>query len=162
MHKQQLFLGFFGTGITPKPDIAASILSIVIALPLLHIFGMETLFMLTFVLSIISTFEINKYIVKHSDSDYKEITIDDALGMWMSLMIALSTAVTLTIPYAETVGIILAFTFFTLFQQWKPSTIGWIAKELKGGLGIILGSLLSGIAGGMLSVVVLMGITTLL
>jgi phosphatidylglycerophosphatase A len=35
-------------------------------------------------------------------------------------------------------------------------------RELKGGLGIVLGSLLSGIAGGLLSVVVLMGIAKLL
>jgi phosphatidylglycerophosphatase A len=162
MNMQTLFLGFFGTGRLPKPGIAASILAIAIALPLLHLLGMETLFMLTFVLTIISIFEVNKYVAKHPDSNYEEITIDDASGMWLSLMISLSTAVTLTFPYAEAAGIVLASVFFILFQEWKPSTIGWMKRELKGGLGIVLGSLLSGIAGGLLSVVVLMGIAKLL
>jgi len=155
---QKLFLGFFGTGMAPKAGITASLLAIAIALPVLKFLGMETLFMLTFVLTVIGIFEVNKYVAQYPDSDCEEITIDDASGMWLSLMISLSTAVTLNTPYAEWIGMILAFAFFTLFQTWKPSTIGWMHRTLKGGLGIVLSSVLSGIAGGLLSVVVLMGI----
>jgi len=158
---QKLFLGFLGTGMLPRPGIAASLLATAVALPLLKILGMETLFMLTFVLTIISIFELNRYVAGNPDSDCEEITIDDASGMWLSLMISLSTAVTLSIPYAEWIGIVLAFAFFTLFQTWRPSTIGWMHRTLKGGLGIVLSSVLSGIAGGLLSVVTLMGMTKL-
>jgi len=158
MQIQTLFLSFFGTGKLSKPGIAASLLATAIALPLLRTAGMETLFMLLFASTVIAIFEINKYLANHPDTTGKEITIGDASGMWLSLMISLSTAASLTFPYAEWIGITLAFVFFTLFQIWKPSTIGWMARELKGGLGIILSSVLSGIAGGLLSVVVLTGI----
>lgn len=158
MNLQKLFLGFLGTGSLPKPAVWASLLAIIIALGLLQVLGMETLFMLTFVITIISVFEVNKYVARYPESDGEEITIDDAVGMWLSLMVSLSTALTMNIPYALAIGTTLAFASFILFQTWKPSTIGWMHRTLKGGLGIVLSSVLSGIAGGLLSVVVLMGI----
>jgi phosphatidylglycerophosphatase A len=162
MNLQKLFLGFLGTGSLSKPAVWASLLAIIIALGLLQVLGMETLFMLTFVITIISVFEVNKYVARYPESDGEEITIDDAVGMWLSLMVSLSTALTMNIPYALAIGTILAFASFILFQTWKPSTIGWMHRTLKGGLGIVLSSVLSGIAGGLLSVVVLMGLEKLL
>ncbi|RUM73584.1 MAG: phosphatidylglycerophosphatase A, partial [Sulfurovum sp.] len=47
---------------------------------------------------------------------------------------------------------------FRLFDIWKPSTIGWIDRELKGGFGVMLDDVLAGIAGGFLSTLILMGI----
>jgi phosphatidylglycerophosphatase A len=161
MNMQKLFLGFLGTGQMPRPGIMASLLALIIALPLLQLLGMETLFMLTFVITIISVFEVNKYVAKYPESDGEEITIDDAAGMWLSLMVTLPTALTLNTPYGLWVGVVAAFISFTLFQTWKPSTIGWMHRTLKGGLGIILSSVLSGLAGGLLSVVILMGIAKL-
>ena len=158
MQLSSLFIGFLGTGKLPYPTLGASALATVMGLLILRFLGMETLFMLTFVLTVIALFEVNKYIAAHPDSDKEEITIDDASGMWLSLMVSLSTAATLTLPYAIYVGTILAFAFFLLFQNWKPSTIGWMHRTLKGGLGIILSSVLSGLAGGLLSVVVLVGL----
>jgi phosphatidylglycerophosphatase A len=78
--------------------------------------------------------------------------------MWLSLMIAYSTAITMIYPYAELLAIIFSFAAFRLFDIWKPSTIGWIDREVKGGMGVMLDDVLAGIAGGLLSVVVLMGI----
>jgi phosphatidylglycerophosphatase A len=161
MNMQKLFLGFLGTGQMPRPGIMASLLALIIALPLLQLLGMETLFMLTFVITIISLFEVNKYVAKYPESDGEEITIDDATGMWLSLMVTLPTALTLNTPYGLWVGVVTAFVSFTLFQTWKPSTIGWMHRTLKGGLGIVLSSVLSGLAGGLLSVVILMGIAKL-
>ena len=161
MNMQKLFLGFLGTGQMPRPGIMASFLALIIALPLLQLLGMETLFMLTFVITIISLFEVNKYVAKYPESDGEEITINDAAGMWLSLMVTLPTALTLNTPYGLWVGVVTAFVSFTLFQTWKPSTIGWMHRTLKGGLGIVLSSVLSGLAGGLLSVVILMGIAKL-
>ena len=73
-------------------------------------------------------------------------------------MIAHSTALTMTYPYAEILAIIFSFAAFRLFDIWKPSTIGWIDREVKGGMGVMLDDVLAGIAGGLLSVVILMGI----
>jgi len=162
MNVQKLFLTFLGTGLLSRPVLTASLLATAIGIAILYTLGMETLFMLTFVIIVISIFEVNKYVADNPESNYNEITIDDASGIWLSLMISLSTAVTLHFPYAEPASVVLSFTSFILFQQWKPSTIGWMARELKGGLGIILSSVLSGIAGGLLSVVILMSMEKLL
>ena len=82
--------------------------------------------------------------------------------MWLSLMIAYSTAITLSYSYAELLAIVFSFAAFRLLDIWKPSTIGWIDRELKGGLGVMLDDVLAGIAGGLLTVVVLMGIEKIL
>jgi len=158
MNTQKLFLTFLGTGNFSRYQTeSAALLATAIGIAILRTLGMETLFMLTFVLTVISIFEVNKYVAAFPKEAYSEITIDDASGMWLSLMISLSTAVSTSIPYAESVGILLALGSFIFFQHWKPSTIGWMARELKGGLGIVLSSVLSGIAGGLFGSVVLMG-----
>ena len=114
--------------------------------------------MVTLAITVIGIFEINKYEKETGIHDQQHIVIDEAAGMWFALMIAISTAVTMTYPYAEVLAIVLSFAAFRLFDIWKPSTIGWIDREIKGGLGVMMDDVLAGIAGGLLSVVLLMGI----
>jgi len=156
---QKLFLTFFGTGLIPQfPKTVATLVALLLGVVILHYLGMETLFMLAFAVTVIGIFEINKYENLGGEHHAKEIVIDAAAGMWLSLMIASSTAVTLNYPYVNILAIIFSFAAFRLFDTWKPSTIGWIDREVKGGLGIMIGDVISGIAGGLLAVVVLMGI----
>ncbi len=162
MTVQKLFLTFGGAGLSPKaPGTVGTLASLPVGLGVLYYFGIETLFMLTFTITIIGIFEINKYEQTTGFHDQQHIVIDEAAGMWLSLMIAFSTAITVTYPYAEILAIILSFAAFRLFDIWKPSTIGWIDRELKGGLGVMLDDVLAGIAGGLLSALVLMGIEKL-
>jgi len=162
MTLQKLFLTFFGAGMSPKaPGTVGTLASLPVGLAVLYYFGIGTLFMLTLVITIIGIFEITKYENTTGIHDHQQIVIDEAAGMWLSLMIAVSTAVTMNYPYAELLAIILSFAAFRLFDIWKPSTIGWIDRELKGGMGVMLDDVLAGIAGGLLSVVVLMGIEKL-
>ncbi|SFV53172.1 Phosphatidylglycerophosphatase A [hydrothermal vent metagenome] len=159
MTVQKLFLTFFGAGLSPKaPGTAGTLASLPVGLFILYYFGMETLFMLTLAITVIGIFEINKYEKATGIHDHQQIVIDEAVGMWLSLMIAMSTAITMTYPYAKLLAVIFSFAAFRLFDIWKPSTIGWIDRELKGGMGVMLDDVLAGIAGGLLSVVVLMGI----
>jgi len=159
MTTQKLFLTFFGAGLSPKaPGTVGTLASLPVGLFVLYYFGMETLFMLTLAITIIGIFEINKYEKTTGIHDQQHIVIDEAAGMWLSLMIAISTATSMTYPYAEILAVIFSFAAFRLFDIWKPSTIGWIDRELKGGMGVMLDDVLAGIAGGLLSVVVLMGI----
>jgi phosphatidylglycerophosphatase A len=159
MTLQKLFLTFGAAGLSPKaPGTVGTLASLPVGIAVLYSFGMETLFMLTFAITIIGIFEINKYEKLTGEHDQQEIVIDEAAGMWIALMISISTAVTMTYPYAEVLAIILSFAAFRLFDIWKPSTISWIDRELKGGLGVMLDDVLAGIAGGLLTVVILMGI----
>ena len=159
MTLQKLFLTFGGAGLSPKaPGTVGTLASLPVGVAVLYSFGMETLFMLTLAITVIGIFEINKYEKLTGVHDQQEIVIDEAAGMWLALMIAVSSAVTMTYPYAEVLAIVLSFAAFRLFDIWKPSTIGWIDRELKGGLGVMLDDVLAGIAGGLLTVIILMGI----
>jgi len=161
MNAQQLFLTFFNTGHSPKyPTVVASTVALLIGVALLVFFGMETLFMLTLAVSIIGIFEINKY-RQNNDADTHSIVIDKVAGVWLSLMIAFSTALTMPYPYSEALGTLLSLLSFTLFDIWKPSTIGWINREVTGGLGKMMATILSGIAGGLFSAIILMGVAKL-
>jgi phosphatidylglycerophosphatase A len=159
MTLQKLFLTFGGAGLSPKaPGTVGTLASLPVGIAILYTFGMETLFMLTLAITVIGIFEINKYEKLTGVHDQQEIVIDEAAGMWLALMIAIPTALTMTYPYAEVLAIVFSFAAFRLFDIWKPSTIGWIDRELKGGLGVMLDDVLAGIAGGFLTVVILMGI----
>jgi len=159
MTLQKIFLTFFGAGLSPKaPGTVGTLASLPVGLAILYYLGMETLFTLTLAITLIGIFEINKYEKTTGTHDQQHIVIDEAAGMWIALMIAYSIAITMTYPYAEVLAIIFSFSTFRLFDIWKPSTIGWIDRELKGGMGVMLDDVLAGIAGGLLSAVILMGI----
>ena len=162
MTLQKLFLTFFGAGLSPKaPGTVGTLASLPVGLAILYYMGMETLFMVTLAITIIGIFEINKYEQETGIHDHQQIVIDEAAGMWLSLMIAYSTAITLNYPYVDMLAIIFSFAAFRLFDIWKPSTIGWIDRELKGGLGVMMDDVLAGIAGGLLTALILMGIEKL-
>ncbi|HIQ47856.1 MAG TPA: phosphatidylglycerophosphatase A [Sulfurovum sp.] len=162
MTLQKLFLTFGGAGLSPKaPATAGTLAALPIGLAILYYLGMETLFMLTLAITVIGIFEINKYEKETGNHDQQHIVIDEAAGMWLALMIAYSTALTMQYPYADLLAIVFSFAAFRLFNIWKPSTIGWIDREIKGGLGVMMDDILAGIAGGLLTVVLLMGLEKL-
>jgi len=163
MTVQKLFLTFFGAGFSPKaPGTVGSLVSLPVGMAIIYYFGVETLFMFTLAITVIGIFEVNKYEKTTGIHDHSQIVIDEAAGMWLSLMIAYSTATTMNYPYVDILAIVFSFAAFRLFDIWKPSTIGWIDRELKGGLSVMLDDVLAGIAGGLLSALLLMGIEKLL
>lgn len=159
MSLRKIFLTFGGSGLAKQaPGTVGTIASLPVGLLIIYYLGMETLFMITFAVTVIGIFEINKYEKETGDHDQSHIVIDEAVGMWLSLMIALPTAAELTIPYSYESAILLSFIAFRLFDIWKPSTIGWIDRNLKGGLGVMLDDVLAGIAGGLFTAIILTGI----
>jgi len=136
--------------------------SLPVGLLVLYYLGMETLFLLTLVITVIGIFEINKYEKTTGIHDQQEIVIDEAAGMWLSLMIAISATSALSYPYVEVLAIVFSFASFRLFDIWKPSTIGKIDRDVGGGLGVMGDDILAGVAGGLLSAIVLIGIEKIL
>ena len=128
---------------------------------MLYYLGIETLFMLTIAITIIGIFEVNKYEKLTGIHDHQQIVIDEAAGMWIALMLAISTAAAMPYQYAEILAIVLSFAAFRLFDIWKPSTIGWIDIKVKGGAGVMLDDVLAGIAGGLLASLALVAIEKL-
>jgi len=163
MTLNRLFITFFGSGLAPKaPGTAGSLAALIVGVALLEIIPMQTLFMLTLAITIIGIFEINKYEALTDTHDDKSIVIDEVSGMWIALMFALSTAENMHFTYAREVAIVGSFIAFRLFDIWKPSTIGTIDRKVKGGLGVMGDDVLAGVAGGFLTIIILMGLDKLL
>ncbi|CAA6818979.1 MAG: Phosphatidylglycerophosphatase A (EC [uncultured Sulfurovum sp.] len=163
MTLNRLFITFFGTGLAPKaPGTVGSFAALLVGVALLEVIPMQTLFMLTIAITIIGIFEINKYEKATNSHDDKSIVIDEVAGMWIALMFALATAQTLSYAYAYEIAIVGSFAAFRLFDIWKPSLIGVIDRKVKGGLGVMGDDLLAGIAGGLLTIVLLLGLDKVL
>ncbi len=157
MTPNRLFITLFGSGLSPKaPGTVGSFVALLLGVALLEILPMSTFFMLTLTITIIGIFEINKYERLTKSHDDKSIVIDELSGMWIALMFALSTAQTLEYAYAKEIAIVGSFAAFRLFDIWKPSTIGTIDRKVKGGLGVMGDDVLAGVAGGLLTIVLLL------
>lgn len=160
---QRLFLTFFGAGLSPKaPGTMGTLAALPVGVAIIYTMGMQTLFMVTIAISIIGIFEINKYEKATGTHDLQEIVIDEAAGVWITLMVVYPTALSVSYPYGELIGIALSFGAFRLFDIWKPSTIGTIDRKVKGGLGVMGDDILAGFAGGFLSVIVMLGVEKLI
>jgi len=163
MTLNRLFITFGGSGLAPKaPGTVGSFFALIVGLIILEFFPMQTLFMFTLAVTIIGIFEINKYEKLTNSHDDKSIVIDEVAGMWLALMFAISTAETLTYDYAYEIAVVGSFAGFRLFDIWKPSTIGTIDRKVKGGLGVMGDDILAGIAGGLLTIVLLLGLDKVL
>ncbi len=163
MDLNRLFITFGGAGLSPKaPGTVGSFVALIVGIFLLKVIPMETFFMLTLLITIVGIFEINKYEAKTGSHDDKSIVIDEVSGMWITLMFALSTAQTLNYPYVYEIALVSSFATFRLFDIWKPSTIGTIDKKVKGGLGVMGDDILAGVAGGLLTILLLLGIDKVL
>ncbi len=108
-----------------------------LGLPIL-IFSANTLFLAAILIGLIAIAQIDKEEEsKIHDSSY--IVIDELVGMWLAMAISgLSLA-----------GVILSFIFFRIYDITKPSLIGKIDKEVKGGLGVVADDALAGVLAGL-------------
>jgi phosphatidylglycerophosphatase A len=163
MDLNRLFITFFGSGLAPKaPGTVGSFTALLVGIALLQVIPMQTFFMLTIVITIIGVFEINKYERATNTHDDKSIVIDEVSGMWITLIFAISISKSMSYDYVYEIAIVLSFLTFRLFDIWKPSTIGYIDREISGGIGVMGDDILAGFAGGLLSGLILMGLDKIL
>ncbi len=139
---RRLFLTFFYTGLSPKaPGTMGSLLALVCGVVILEYLSLETLFLGAFLLTLAGIKEINAYEQNGGEHDDKSIVIDEVVGMWLALVLSSSTWVQIG----------LSFLFFRLFDIWKPSVIGKVDKNVKGGLGVMGDDILAGMFAGICS-----------
>ena len=143
MNFRKFFLTVGFSGLSPKaPGTAGSFVSLIIGLFLLEFLHPSTLFLLALLITVIAIKQIDIYEKEVGMHDGKEIVIDELAGMWITLAICgiNSSNVLIMAP--------LAFIFFRIFDIWKPSIIGKIDRDIKGGLGVMGDDVLAGIAAG--------------
>ncbi len=141
LNKFFLTVGF--SGLSPKaPGTVGSFISLIIAMGLLHFISITTLFLLSILISVVAVKQIDIYEKEVGVHDGKEIVIDELAGMWIAMSVAgVSTE-------NWTMGII-AFIFFRIFDIWKPSIIGKIDRDVKGGWGVMGDDIVAGIFAGL-------------
>ncbi len=143
MNFRKFFLTVGFSGLSPKaPGTVGSFVSLIIGLFLLEFLHPSTLFLLSLLVTVIAIKQIDIYEKEVAMHDGKEIVIDELAGMWVTLAICgiNSSNVLFMAP--------IAFIFFRLFDIWKPSFIGKIDRDVKGGLGVMGDDVLAGIAAG--------------
>lgn len=109
-----------------------------LGLPVL-IFSANTLFLAAVLIGLIAITQIDKEEEESKIHDSSYIVIDELVGMWLAMAISgLSLA-----------GVVLSFIFFRIYDITKPSLIGKIDKEVKGGLGVVADDALAGVLAGL-------------
>ncbi len=141
------FLTLFFSGYSKKaPGTIGSLVALLLGLPVL-IFSANTLFLAAILIGLIAIVQIDKEEEESKIHDSSYIVIDELVGMWLAMAISgLSLA-----------GVVLSFIFFRIYDITKPSLIGKIDKEVKGGLGVVADDALAGVLAG-LSVLLIINI----
>ncbi len=139
---RKAFLTFFYTGLLPyAPGTWGTIAGALIALVILHFLTPETLILGAILLSIIAVKEIDKQEKLTGIHDASEIVIDEVAGVWIALAMSGATVT----------QIIFSIIYFRIFDIWKPSFIGRIDRDVKGGLGVMGDDILAGVIAGICS-----------
>ncbi|WP_187896257.1 phosphatidylglycerophosphatase A [Helicobacter pylori] len=139
------FLTLFFSGYSKKaPGTIGSLVALLLGLPVL-IFSANTLFLGAIFVGLIAIAQIDKEEEETKRHDSSYIVIDELVGMWLAMAISgLSLA-----------GVVLSFIFFRIYDITKPSLIGTIDKEVKGGLGVVADDALAGVLAGLSALLVI-------
>ncbi len=139
------FLTLFFSGYSKKaPGTIGSLVALLLGLPVL-IFSANTLFLGAVFVGLIAIAQIDKEEEESKRHDSSYIVIDELVGMWLAMAISgLSLA-----------GVVLSFIFFRIYDITKPSLIGRIDKEVKGGLGVVADDALAGVLAGLSALLVI-------
>ena len=153
------FLTVGYSGLAPKaPGTFGTLAALPFGIALLIYLGPQTLFLAAILVSIIAVKAIDRYEAQSGSHDDKRIVIDELAGMWFALSIAPGIAFGVDAlgqwENGIAVQIVLSFLFFRLYDIKKPSIIGRIDREAKGGVGVMGDDILAGFIAGISSALV--------
>ena len=157
-----LFLTLFYSGHSPKaPGTVGTLVSLPLGIAVLVLLGPQTLFLLTLLITLIAIKIIDRYEIQSGIHDNQKIVIDELAGMWFALSIAPGIMFTLddlsVLGNGVAVQIALSFIFFRIFDIKKPSIIGRIDRNAKGGWGVMGDDIVAGFAAGISAALVWQG-----
>ena len=142
---KKLFVTFFYVGLLkPAPGTWGSIAGAVLAYLIYEYVGQQTLVLASIALFLFSIKIIDAYEAEVKIHDASHIVIDEVAGVWLAVGLGASGVV------PSLLGLI----FFRIFDISKPSIIGKIDKNVKGGLGVMADDMVAGIFAGLCSGIV--------
>lgn len=153
------FLTVGYSGLSPKaPGTMGTLASLPLGVAILLYFGPQTLFLSALLITLIAIKSINTYEAKSGNHDDQRIVIDELVGLWFALSIApgigfdIATLMQWNNGIALQIG--LSFILFRVYDIKKPSIIGRIDREAKGGLGVMGDDIIAGFAAGISSAII--------
>lgn len=153
------FLTVGYSGLFPKaPGTMGTIAALPLGIAILLYLGPQTLFLATILITLIAIKSIDKHENITHEHDDSRIVIDELVGMWFALSIApgigFDTATLMQWENGIALQIALSFIFFRIYDIKKPSIIGRIDREAKGGIGVMGDDIVAGFAAGISSALV--------
>lgn len=151
---QKLFVTFFYSGLLrPAPGTWGSLAGAIVGVGIYYYIGLETLFMASILLFLASISIIDSYEAKSGTHDDSSIVIDEVAGVWLAISITLSSWEQLGVDKFGWISVVLAFVFFRILDITKPSIIGRLDRNLKGGLGVMSDDMVAGLFAGLIAAV---------
>ncbi|GAB4139203.1 MAG: phosphatidylglycerophosphatase A [Sphingomonadales bacterium] len=132
---------WFGIGLLrPAPGSWGSLAALPVAYMLALAGGAMALAGAAFALFFVGLWASGRYGMMTARSDAPEVVIDEVVGQWLALLPVVAWACANPWLWAA------AFVLFRLFDIAKPWPIGWLDRELKGGLGVMADDAVAGMA----------------
>ncbi|MEA1917108.1 MAG: phosphatidylglycerophosphatase A [Campylobacterota bacterium] len=153
------FLTVGYSGLFPKaPGTAGSLVSLIPGLLILAYFGSQTLFLAAILIGVVAIKSVDRYELSSGIHDDKRIVIDELVGMWLALSIAPGVTFEINrltqLDNGLLLQIVLSFIFFRIYDIKKPSFIGRIDRDVKGGWGVVGDDVIAGVAAGITTALV--------
>lgn len=157
-----LTVGYSGTS-KIAPGTVGSFVSLILGLLILTYFDTTTLFLGAMLATVVGYKLVNEYEATGGIHDNKHIVIDELAGMWISMSIAIVPLTQIPMQaYSDYMAhwtlwlaLALSFAFFRYFDIAKPSIIGRIDRDTKGGLGVMGDDVVAGVVAGVASALVM-------
>ncbi len=164
---RELFLTFFYVGKIPvAPGTFGTLAAVPFALGILLYLPQTTLFLLGLFLFIAGAKAVSEYEKESGSHDEKKIVIDEVAGVFIAISIAPGVSIPLeayqSFELAIFVPLMLSVIYFRIFDILKPSFIGRIDRNVKGGWGVMGDDVLAGFAAGFASAITWVAIDKLL
>ncbi|MEA3373267.1 MAG: phosphatidylglycerophosphatase A [Campylobacterota bacterium] len=153
------FLTVGYSGLAPKaPGTVGTLVSLPVGVAILALLGPQTLFLAALLATVAGIKMVDLYEAQSGIHDDKRIVLDELAGMWIALSIAPAVMFTSSELFAWENGIaiqiILSFILFRIYDIKKPSIIGRIDRETKGGMGVMGDDVIAGFAAGITTAII--------
>ncbi len=152
------------SGLSPKaPGTVGSFVALILGILILTFMDATTLFLGALLATVAGYKLVNDYEKAGGIHDNRQIVIDELAGMWLSMTIAIAPLAQIPVQaYSDYMthwtlwlSILLSFAFFRYFDIVKPSIIGRLDREAKGGMGVMGDDVVAGVAAGVLTALVM-------
>jgi phosphatidylglycerophosphatase A len=155
-------VGYSGTS-KVAPGTVGSAVSLLLGMVILTYLDTTTLFLGAMLATVAGYKLVNDYEANGGIHDNKHIVIDELAGMWIAMSIAIVPVVSIPMEaYSDIssywtlwLALALSFATFRYFDIAKPSIIGRIDRETKGGMGVMGDDVVAGVAAGILTALIM-------